>query len=80
LFLIFVKPKTNSYGAYYPGYPGACRWLCHSEKSPLWSLREGPARDRGFIMLAGVLMKCIVQINPGEIGVKTLFGKVQTKF
>src|SRR5678816_210415 len=30
-------------------------------------------------MLAGVLMKCIVQINPGEIGVKTLFGKVQNE-
>ncbi len=30
-----------------------------------------------FIMLAGVLTKCIIQINPGEIGVKSLFGKVQ---
>jgi regulator of protease activity HflC (stomatin/prohibitin superfamily) len=29
------------------------------------------------IMLAGVLSKCIVQINAGEIGVKSLFGKVQ---
>jgi regulator of protease activity HflC (stomatin/prohibitin superfamily) len=29
------------------------------------------------IMLAGVLTKCIVQINAGEIGVKSLFGKVQ---
>jgi len=32
-----------------------------------------------LLMLAGVLMKCIVQINPGEIGVKTLFGKVQNE-
>jgi regulator of protease activity HflC (stomatin/prohibitin superfamily) len=30
-----------------------------------------------LIILAGVLSKCIVQINAGQIGVKTLFGKVQ---
>src|SRR5258705_521941 len=30
-----------------------------------------------MIMLAGVLTKCIVQINAGEIGVKSLFGRVQ---
>ncbi|HEX4876445.1 MAG TPA: prohibitin family protein [Chitinophagaceae bacterium] len=30
-----------------------------------------------LFMLAGVLSKCIVQINAGQIGVKTLFGKVQ---
>jgi len=30
-----------------------------------------------LLMLAGVLTKCIVQIEPGQIGVKTLFGKVQ---
>ncbi len=30
-----------------------------------------------MIMLAGVLTKCIVQINAGQIGVKSLFGKVQ---
>jgi regulator of protease activity HflC (stomatin/prohibitin superfamily) len=30
-----------------------------------------------LIMLAGVLAKSIVQIEPGQIGVKTLFGKVQ---
>jgi regulator of protease activity HflC (stomatin/prohibitin superfamily) len=30
-----------------------------------------------IIMLAGVFTKCIVQIEPGQIGVKTLFGKVQ---
>jgi len=29
------------------------------------------------MMLAGVLMSCIKQINAGEIGVKKLFGKVQ---
>ncbi len=29
------------------------------------------------LMLAGVLTKCIVQINAGQIGVKSLFGKVQ---
>lgn len=30
-----------------------------------------------LIMLAGVLTKCIVQIEAGQIGVKSLFGKVQ---
>ncbi|HWR33692.1 MAG TPA: prohibitin family protein [Chitinophagaceae bacterium] len=30
-----------------------------------------------LLMLAGVLTKCIVQVNPGQVGVKTLFGKVQ---
>ena len=29
------------------------------------------------LMLIGVLTKCIVQINAGQIGVKSLFGKVQ---
>lgn len=29
------------------------------------------------LMLIGVLSKCIIQINPGQIGIKTLFGKVQ---
>ncbi len=30
-----------------------------------------------MIILAGVLTKCIVQINAGDIGVKSLFGKVK---
>lgn len=30
-----------------------------------------------LLILAGFLSKCIVQINAGQIGVKTLFGKVQ---
>ncbi|MBK6936271.1 MAG: prohibitin family protein [Chitinophagaceae bacterium] len=30
-----------------------------------------------LLVIAGILSKCIVQINPGQIGVKTLFGKVQ---
>ena len=30
-----------------------------------------------MIMLAGVLTKCFIQIGAGEIGVKSLFGKVQ---
>ncbi len=29
------------------------------------------------VLIAGVLSKCIVQINAGQIGVKSLFGKVQ---
>ena len=30
-----------------------------------------------MIMIAGVLTKCIIQIGAGEVGVKSLFGKVQ---
>ena len=30
-----------------------------------------------LIMIAGAVTKCVVQIEPGQIGVKTLFGKVQ---
>ncbi|HUR67343.1 MAG TPA: prohibitin family protein [Chitinophagaceae bacterium] len=30
-----------------------------------------------LVVIAGILTKCIVQINAGQIGVKTLFGKVQ---
>lgn len=30
-----------------------------------------------LVILAGVLIKCIVQIDAGQVGVKTLFGKVQ---
>ena len=30
-----------------------------------------------LLLIAGLLSKCIVQINAGQIGVKTLFGKVQ---
>ncbi len=30
-----------------------------------------------LVMVVGVLSKCIVQINAGQIGVKSLFGKVQ---
>ena len=32
-----------------------------------------------LLMVAGLLIKSVVQINPGEIGVKTLFGKVQNE-
>lgn len=38
----------------------------------------GIVRNISFlVMIAGVLSKSIVQINAGQIGVKTLFGKVQ---
>lgn len=30
-----------------------------------------------LLMIAGVISKCIIQINAGQIGVKSLFGKVQ---
>ena len=32
-----------------------------------------------LLIVGGLLMKSIVQINPGEVGVKTLFGKVQNE-
>jgi len=35
-------------------------------------------RNIAFLMIvAGILTKCIVQINAGQVGVKSLFGKVQ---
>jgi regulator of protease activity HflC (stomatin/prohibitin superfamily) len=30
-----------------------------------------------LMMIVGLLMKCIIQVNAGQIGVKSLFGKVQ---
>jgi regulator of protease activity HflC (stomatin/prohibitin superfamily) len=37
-----------------------------------------PVRATGFvIMLIGVLVSCIIQIDAGQVGVKKLFGKVQ---
>ena len=30
-----------------------------------------------LLMLTGIMVKCIVQINAGQVGVKSLFGKVQ---
>ena len=30
-----------------------------------------------ILMLAGVLIKCIIQIDAGQVGVKSLFGNVQ---
>lgn len=39
---------------------------------------SGPIRGVGaIIMLIGILVSCVTQINVGEIGVKKLFGKVQ---
>ena len=39
---------------------------------------SGVARVIGFvIMLIGVLVSCIIQIDAGQVGVKKLFGKVQ---
>lgn len=38
----------------------------------------GPIRSVGLlVMLIGVLISCVIQIDAGEIGVKKLFGKVQ---
>jgi regulator of protease activity HflC (stomatin/prohibitin superfamily) len=48
------------------------------ERSPEFSRFAKIVRSIAMlIMVAGVLSKCIVQINAGQIGVKSLFGKVQ---
>jgi regulator of protease activity HflC (stomatin/prohibitin superfamily) len=47
-------------------------------RNPEYGRFAKPIRIIAFmIMLAGVLTKSIVQINAGEIGVKSLFGRVQ---
>ena len=41
-------------------------------------LRKGSIRTIGLVVIAiGVLTSCIKQIDAGEIGVQSLFGKVQ---
>ena len=40
---------------------------------------SGPARVVGFIvMLIGVLIACVIEIDAGQVGVQKLFGKVQS--
>ena len=40
---------------------------------------SGPLRILGFAVIAvGMLMSSVVQIDAGQVGVKKLFGKVQT--
>ncbi|MDX2285793.1 MAG: prohibitin family protein [Bacteroidia bacterium] len=47
------------------------------KQSPLARFKS-PARLAGLILIAlGVVTSCFVQIGPGELGVQTLFGKVQ---
>ena len=47
-------------------------------RSPEYGRFAGVVRSIAIvIILAGVLSKCIVQINAGQIGVKSLFGKVK---
>lgn len=46
--------------------------------NPPLSHYSGTVRTIGLIVIAlGILTSCIKQIDPGQIGVKTLFGKVQ---
>jgi len=48
------------------------------QKSPEYGRYGNIVRSIALlIIIAGLLSKSIVQINPGQIGVKTLFGKVQ---
>lgn len=47
--------------------------------SPLTRL-SAPFRMGGLLVIAlGLLFSCVVQIDPGEVGVQSLFGKVQGK-
>lgn len=48
------------------------------KKNPVLSRFSSAGRILGFLFIAlGILSACIIQINPGEIGVKILFGSVQ---
>lgn len=48
------------------------------KKNPVLARFHNIGRIIGFLFIAaGIIMSCIVQINPGEIGVKILFGSVQ---
>src|SRR6185369_15309412 len=48
------------------------------QKNPQYGRFSKAIRGVGMLaILAGVLVKCIVQIEAGQVGVKTLFGKVQ---
>ena len=44
------------------------------KKNPVLSRFSSAGRILGFLFIAlGILSACIIQINPGEIGVKILF-------
>lgn len=48
------------------------------KKNPALARFSSAGKILGFLFIAlGVLSACIIQINPGEIGVKILFGSVQ---
>lgn len=50
------------------------------KKNPNLSRFKNGGRLLGFLFIAlGIASACFVQINPGEIGVKILFGKVQNE-
>ena len=48
------------------------------KNNPALARFKKPGRVIGFVfIIAGILGSCIVQVNPGEIGIKVLFGKIQ---
>ena len=48
------------------------------KNNPALARFKRPGRVIGFVfIIAGILGSCIVQVNPGEIGIKVLFGKIQ---
>ena len=52
------------------------RFLTHSQSTQRFT---NPTRVVGIIViLIGILMSCIIQVDAGEIGVQKLFGKIQS--
>ena len=50
------------------------------KSNPALARFRKPGRIIGFVFIAvGILSACIVQVNPGEIGIKVLFGKIQNE-
>ena len=48
------------------------------KNNPAVARFKTPGRIIGFIFIGlGILTACIIQINPGEIGIKVLFGSIQ---
>ena len=49
-------------------------------KNPALAKFKGPGRILGLVFIAlGILTAGIVQVNPGEIGIKVLFGSIQNE-
>ena len=50
------------------------------KNNPALARFKKPGRILGFVFIGlGILTSCIIQVNPGEIGVKVLFGSIQNE-